>query len=268
MSRARQVSQLIGASNNHLVATPATFSNTVAVANTTTNTVFVSSNGHVGIGPYAANTGAMLDVYKKDDSSNIIRASNTAGNYRWRVDQFFDQFHTNSSGTDTISLKGNTGQIIVTGSIAAPNNVVQVVSINSVASVSGSIPGWVDGAFSASITPKYTNSKILVAMTLPNQYTTNGGSDLFLRLLRNGTDVLTAAAANNTARGGSSNFSNILYLGASARHLVVFTYLDSPATTSTVTYTYKMYMDATGTYYNNYPSDRANQNITLTEIYS
>jgi hypothetical protein len=32
MSRARQVSQLIGASNTHLVSTPATFSNTVAVA--------------------------------------------------------------------------------------------------------------------------------------------------------------------------------------------------------------------------------------------
>lgn len=58
--------------------------------------------GKVGIG--ITNPQAILDVSHSAGTTNIIRVSNGAGNYRWRIDQNFTMAMTNASGTDTFSV--------------------------------------------------------------------------------------------------------------------------------------------------------------------
>jgi hypothetical protein len=58
--------------------------------------------GNVGIG--LTNPGAILDVSHTAGTTNIIRVSNGAGNYRWRVDQNFSMVMTNASNVDTFSV--------------------------------------------------------------------------------------------------------------------------------------------------------------------
>jgi hypothetical protein len=62
----------------------------------------ITSGGSVGIG--LTNPGAILDVSHTAGTSNIIRVSNGAGNYRWRVDQLFSMVMTNASNVDTFSV--------------------------------------------------------------------------------------------------------------------------------------------------------------------
>ena len=77
---------------------------------------FSSSTGagifgnNVGIGCVPQ---AILDVSHTAGTTNIIRVSNGAGNYRWRVDQNFSMIMTNASGTDTFS-------VTTSGSISTP----------------------------------------------------------------------------------------------------------------------------------------------------
>jgi hypothetical protein len=62
----------------------------------------INSNGDVGIG--LTNPGAILDVSHTAGTTNIIRVSNGAGNYRWRIDQLFSMVMTNASNVDTFSV--------------------------------------------------------------------------------------------------------------------------------------------------------------------
>jgi hypothetical protein len=62
----------------------------------------INANGDVGIG--LTNPGAILDVSHTAGTTNIIRVSNGAGNYRWRIDQLFSMVMTNASNVDTFSV--------------------------------------------------------------------------------------------------------------------------------------------------------------------
>jgi hypothetical protein len=62
----------------------------------------IKNSGAVGIG--LINPGAILDVSHTAGTTNIIRVSNGAGNYRWRVDQLFSMVMTNASNVDTFSV--------------------------------------------------------------------------------------------------------------------------------------------------------------------
>jgi len=74
--------------------------------------VRLDGTGKVGIG--ITNPGAILDVNHPDGTTNVIRVSSGSGNYRFRVDQFFDMYMTNGSGTDRLAIKND-------GTIYAPN---------------------------------------------------------------------------------------------------------------------------------------------------
>ena len=58
--------------------------------------------GNVGIG--TEDPGALLDVKAYNDDYNIIRATDEDGQYRWRVDQYFNMYLTDSAGNDRIML--------------------------------------------------------------------------------------------------------------------------------------------------------------------
>ena len=91
-----------------------------------------------------------------------------------------------------------------------------------------SVGSWQTTGLTLSITPTSASNRILVMMSAvgaPNYTTSNGGMQF--RIDRDGTDI-TGVTANNvsSASNGERLTPNVGYM-----------YLDSPATTSAVTYT-------------------------------
>jgi hypothetical protein len=80
------------------------------------------TGGNVGIG--LINPQAILDVSHTAGTTNIIRVSNGAGNYRWRVDQAFSMIMTNASGVDTFSVN-TSGAGIFSSSLTAQSGVFE-----------------------------------------------------------------------------------------------------------------------------------------------
>ena len=62
----------------------------------------VSNGGNVGIG--STNPVSLLDIKYKDGSTNLYRATDSGGQYRWRVDQNFEMLLTSASGTDIVKI--------------------------------------------------------------------------------------------------------------------------------------------------------------------
>lgn len=106
---------------------------------------------------------------------------------------------------------------------------------------------WADTGLTANITPYFSTSKILVRVE-EAQGSNSGYANL--RLLRNGTVLITHAI--------SVGYSGTLYPGTMGHE-----YLDSPSTTSTLTYKTQFYA-ANGTIRYNY--DATYSSITLMEI--
>ena len=105
--------------------------------------------------------------------------------------------------------------------------VLQVVSVVYSTEVTSSLATYVNTGLSASITPTSSSSKILVMVTHGTITKTNGSSNnrVMMKLLRDSTDLAI--------------FGNGLLYTATAlqnRGSAVFNYLDSPATTSSITY--------------------------------
>ena len=104
-------------------------------------------------------------------------------------------------------------------------SVLQVVNTAYSTQATTSSSSYADTGLTASITPKFTTSKILVFVDMPVLKETNNTSGFF-KLVRNSTDLITldtfAGWTNSTAGAGVSSLST--------------NYLDSPATTSSTTY--------------------------------
>jgi hypothetical protein len=83
---------------------------------------------------------------------------------------------------------------------------------------------------SASITPKSSSNKVLVTFFVPNLYCPSNGQEARLTIYRNGTNI--------SPKGVEvwHGFSSVMGNGAGVQSPVTVQYLDSPATTSSVTY--------------------------------
>lgn len=118
--------------------------------------------------------------------------------------------------------------VTISGSGQIIKQVIQVVKTDAFqASNSGTfinIPG-----LSASITPTNSANKILVMVSIGSISATNGGA---LGITRNGTQIFMGDAAGTRTRVTSGDYSSWNSAGGGTH----FTYLDSPATTSAVTY--------------------------------
>ena len=112
------------------------------------------------------------------------------------------------------------------GSIIAPGQVIQLVQQQTNTVFSTTSSSYVDTGFAASITPKFSSSKIYVIAGL-NIYNnaTNGVSST--TLYRGGSRV-----SDSATYGHAYGYSNA---GAHVHHHT-FTYLDSPNTTSSTEY--------------------------------
>jgi hypothetical protein len=100
---------------------------------------------------------------------------------------------------------------------------------------------WVDvTGFTATITPSSTTSKILVTYNAVAGVTTAGSWGVGMKLVRNGTDIGVGDARGSTTRATTSAMctsSNYTQPHAAS-------FLDSPATTSAVTYKVQVWVES------------------------
>lgn len=131
--------------------------------------------------------------------------------------------------------------------------VLQVVNYRKTDVFSTSSSSYVNTGLTASITPTSSTSKILVIIQgQARAYSPGSGNNFFSpSLYKNGSEI-----SNYYVQGGSYNSTDF-------RCPLLIQYMDSPATTSSITYT--LYMSALASYvYLN--SDGGSSTITLMEI--
>jgi hypothetical protein len=148
------------------------------------------------------------------------------------------------AGTTVLTLPTTSGTVLTTAStgISASNittgtlpfaqlpsgSVLQVVQERT--SASNVFSGTVYKAtnVSATITPKFSTSKILILISGGNWDTQNAGYQAFGTIFRNSTNILTS---------GQASFTDVFSPAARLIAPVVLQCLDSPATTSATSYT-------------------------------
>ena len=130
----------------------------------------------------------------------------------------------------TVIIDGTAGITYPSGSgtQAAQSKVLQVVNATTSTTASNSTTTYVDTNLTATITPLFATSKILVIVAVNGleKGAGNSGNSVALKLVRNSTDLITF---NRYA--GYTN--SLLFLESASG---VTNYLDSPATTSATTY--------------------------------
>lgn len=139
---------------------------------------------------------------------------------------------TSNGSLNNLSLSGNTATIVDTGKAGT---IVQVVQETSTTTVTNTSTSYVDSGISASITPTSSSNKIYVNITaqvrVARQNDTAGGG---LKVFRDSTEIFTP----NTNATGPFQFFVDVGGGTNATLYTsgVIAILDSPATTSSVTY--------------------------------
>ena len=151
---------------------------------------------------------------------------------------FVNNLNTASGTTITVP----TGkQLIVTdeGAVRVPGTVIQVVNaekLDTASTNSGMGTSWVDTGLSCTITPKASNSKILVHADYAGGVTTAAFN--YFRVVRN-VGGGTYSMISEAATPGSRNAIHGMVYDSDNQGQVclqTFNHLDSPATTSAVTY--------------------------------
>ena len=129
----------------------------------------------------------------------------------------------------TMVISGDNGLTFPNSTIqASAGSVLQVVSSTIATVYSTTSTSFVASGMSASITPKFSTSKILVLATIGVGQATNGSS----------AGGAIALYRNSTALQSPQTYQNFINTAASAnpRLLASINYLDSPSTTSSVAY--------------------------------
>ena len=127
------------------------------------------------------------------------------------------------AGTTTLTLPATSGTVALTSQVG---KVLQVVNATYSTSASTSTSTYVDTGLSATITPTSATSKILVIVNQLGLSKNTGNTYVGLRLLRGATSILQMDV--QTAWTATVTPNNVGGSGC--------TFLDSPATTSAVTY--------------------------------
>lgn len=140
-------------------------------------------------------------------------------------------------------------------------SVLQVVQATYGTQTSTSSTSYVDTGITATITPKFATSKILVSFSAYTQVGGDSDNGMGLQLVRNSTSVWSTVGSNVVyfyTNNGGINYS--------ATHAGT-EYLDSPATTSATTYKVQMRSDGTGASNDIYIQFQSSTStITLMEI--
>jgi len=160
----------------------------------------------------------------------------------------------NTNSDRTLTLPDATGTVALQGGTGV-GKVLQVVQGSLQTLASSTSATYASTGLEATITPTSSSSKVLVLITAWCRK--EGGSYMGLKLYKNGSSIAAFAAgllytANTNTNDGAGSFN----------------YLDSPATTSSTTYTlYFANTPATGTVkINSDGSGNSYSTITLLEI--
>ena len=152
------------------------------------------------------------------------------------------------AGTTVLDLPATSGNVVVdsatqtltnksiaatqlTGTIAVARlpagSVLQVVTATYAVETQNNTSTFADTGLSASITPTSSSSKILILISHPTNFknASNAGNDIGMQLVRGATNI-------------SSFGRSLLYTGSVLNNYgsISYSYLDSPATTSSTTY--------------------------------
>jgi len=150
------------------------------------------------------------------------------------------------AGTNTLTLPAVTGTILTNKSVGT---VLQVINGTVASQTSTTSTSYVTTGLSASITPQSTNNKILI---IYNGYGyCSGSGQMVTNIYRNSTPL-----ASGTYGFTENN-------GTSLVAALATNYLDSPSTTSSITYTV-YFKSVSGTVY--VQIDSIPSSITLMEI--
>jgi hypothetical protein len=120
-------------------------------------------------------------------------------------------------------------------SLYAPGHVVQVVSATKTDTFSASVAATARAAvtgLAASITPSSSSSQILVSGQVSG---TTSGEYWFSHLFRDATEI-SKGTMEGLRNGGVTGAVGSLYITPNGQDNIFFTFLDSPATTSFLTY--------------------------------
>jgi hypothetical protein len=127
-------------------------------------------------------------------------------------------------GTNGLTFNNATTQ-------ASAGNVLQVVQGTVAGKITTSSTSFVTTGLAANITPKFSNSKILATVTLVGCFTVASNRELSATIYRDATNIAPTGTSSNKALGWLYNPS------AGTGGNLTFSYIDSPATTSSTAYT-------------------------------
>ena len=130
-------------------------------------------------------------------------------------------------------------------------SILQVIQGTHATQVTHDTSNYSDTGLTATITPKYNNSKIYILVNQGVYWNNNG---LSIRILRGSTVVRTPPVTHEIYDSSVGN----------ARDKITITHLDSPATTSATTYKTQMHGHSSGTFHSN--NDNTTSTLTLMEI--
>jgi hypothetical protein len=127
-------------------------------------------------------------------------------------------------GTNGLTFNNATTQ-------ASAGNVLQVVQGTVAGKVTTSSTSFVTTGLAANITPKFSTSKVLITVTLVGCYTNAANRELSATIYRDSTNIAPTGTSSNKA------FAWLYNPSAATGGNLTFSYIDSPATTSSTAYT-------------------------------
>ena len=199
--------------------------------------------------------------------SSIVIAGNTSGAITIAAPA--------EAGLNTLTLPASTGTVALTSDISASVTAVQThLNTTSSQSITANTRANISG-LNATITPSTTSKRIKVTVRWNGEYSSTVNYDATFGIKRDTTDI------GNPAADGSRNVGIAIisqgYWAADADSTpdsAMYSYIDSPATTSATTYhaTYlnkvaaNLYNQRTVNDTNNTDNERLTSNIILEEI--
>jgi len=162
----------------------------------------------------------------------------------------------NSNTNRTLTLPDNTGTVLTSATTTGfpAGSVIQVVSATYSTGASTSGTTLVDTGLSASITPTSASNKVLIFVSINGILKAVSATGVSLSLLRGSTSISAFCVYTNYSDGGQTG----LITSASTN------YLDSPATTSSTTYTFYFKNSVAGNA--TFPVNGGTSTIVLMEI--
>lgn len=134
--------------------------------------------------------------------------------------------------TDMVAIWNGTAWRYVAATTPTNGTVLQVVTATTTTLAVDSASAWTSSTLSASITPKSSSSKIFVttSQSMYNYAAGGGFSAMNVRLVRDASTVLQTVADAGFSR------AYVTPTGVDTVHQSCFNFLDSPNTTSSVSY--------------------------------